>query len=75
LNHVAIHEEGQGGTLGSIVDNDFNHQIWDLVYINTNAYAADTYFGGAGAAPFPSTIPRNSDNTDAIPDTAEWNNQ
>jgi hypothetical protein len=45
-----------------------------LIYINTNAYAADAFFGGAGSDPFDATIPRNSITSDSISDTAEWNN-
>jgi hypothetical protein len=63
VNHVAIHEEGtNGGDLfGSIISNDFNHQIWDLIYINTNSYVADSVFIGNGGTPYvPLLRPRYS---------------
>jgi hypothetical protein len=49
VDHYAIHEEGVG-TEGSTIGNDFNRQIWDIVYINTNYYEADAFFGGRGDA-------------------------
>lgn len=41
-NHVALYEEGVnygGDTEGSVLANDFNRQIWDIIYINTRTYA------------------------------------
>lgn len=51
LEHRAIHVEGSAGgdVGGSILSNDFNHQIWDIKYINTRGYTKDGSFLGNGA--------------------------
>lgn len=66
--HTAIWEENAGSQVG----NDFNHQIWDLVYINTHAYAQGGYFGGT--VPQPASIPRLSVSTTSASVTAEMDN-
>jgi len=54
--HVALYEEGfnyaNGGDRdGSWLANDFNHQIWDIIYINTNRYAQGSSFIGGPNVP------------------------
>lgn len=66
--HTAIWTEDNG----SEVSNELNHQIWDLVYINTHSYTQGNFFGGTLGQQ--ASIPRNSDTTDTITDTSEWDN-
>lgn len=77
IEHRAIHVEGSAGgdVGGSILSNDFNHQIWDIKYINTRGYTKDGSFLGNGATD-PSGLLRPPQDTSAgIVYTNAWDSR